>query len=275
MNVRSFLYTAIACSMLVVSSAALAHEDEAVRVQDDARNHLVAESMPAIYGVEVTGTIFNTKTGKKRKKNAYVGGGTAFGVTADGLVLTKMHVLNPYFGDKKAKFVGQSTFEYANGNSLSISVVLMSKDGTKQQAVVVGGDPNSSVDLALLQMVSPGNTYPFLIISDALPGYDRVVSISCPYGEYLFSVGEGVVSNPSATMKERGDIRYVQTTALTLPGASGGPLLRLRDHRVVGMLDTMYSPTSDGLLGVGLGFATPGAALKAFLEKEIARLTGR
>lgn len=273
MNARLVRRVIALCSIpfLLFSGSVLAHEDSGVRAEDDALNHLVAESMPAIYDVKVTGTAFDTKTGKKKRENILINTGTAFGVTSDGLALTKMHLVNAYFGSISSKLVDPNTMEYDDGKSIRVSITLRKQDGTTYRATIEGGDPNDTIDLVLLKIVALSEReYPYLVIADELPGYDRVVSIGSPY-EFTFSVGEGVVSNPNTilnkgTNKERS---YIQTTALTLPGSSGGPLLRLRDHRVVGMAHSMT--TLVPRVGVGIGFATPALVLKEFLEQELRR----
>lgn len=259
-------------TFLLFPGATVAHENEAASALDLARNHLVEKSMPAIYHVDVVGTIFD-KTGAKKSEKVSLGFGTAFGVTPDGFVLTKMHLVDAYFGQISSVFVAPDTFQYEDGDSVKVSITLLKEDGTKYQATIEGGDPNDTIDLALLKIVAPAkDSYPYLGIADTTLGYDRVVSIGSPHG-FSFSVGEGVVSNPNSVGEKEGDNgrSYVQTTALTLPGSSGGPLIRVRDHIVVGMLDTIFSPIQGVTVGVGIGFATPASALKEFLRKELRR----
>ncbi|MEK7118827.1 MAG: trypsin-like peptidase domain-containing protein [Patescibacteria group bacterium] len=275
---RSLIRGVFGAGLILISllflGAASAHENEAVLALDVARNHLVKESMPAIYVIEVVGTIFDN-TGAKITENIPLGLGTAFGVTPDGLVLTKMHILNMYIGKSSSIFVAPDTFRYEDGYSVKVSITLLGEDGTKYQTIIEGGDPNDLVDLALLKIVAPAkDLYPYLGIADATFGYDHVISIGHPNG-FRFSVGEGIVSNPNA-VRDKGDDSgrsYVQTTALVLPGSSGGPLIRVRDHMVVGMFDNLFSPIQGVAVGVGLGFATPASALKEFLQKELRRRT--
>ena len=268
MNSSSGFCTALlALCLLMPSHFARSHENPGVRGIDDARNHLIQESLPAVYRVEINGTVYDTKTKEVKKENAFASShGTAFGVSGDGLVLTKMHVLNPYMGKIKSKVIARDTFEYEDGDTIKLAITLTTRDGAKYNATIIGGDPSGDADLALLQITTEREGgFPFLSLADDVLGYDVVITIGNPY-VFRFSVGEGVVSSPDSVVFER---RVMQTTALILPGSSGGPIIRVRDHKVVGMMESMYSPTPGAI--ANLGFGTPAPVLIEFLTNEPGR----
>lgn len=263
---RPLVAVLCAVSMLCAPMGALAHESAGARVTDEVRNHLVDEAMPAIYHVTLRGQMFDTATGAAKSAIVNIGSGTGFGVTRNGLVLTKMHVVNPSFGEIASKISAPNTFEYVNGARVKVYISLTTKSGTVYDATIVGGSPTDVTDVALLQITGENLNLPILVLSDRAPRYDAVITIGNPFN-IAYSVGEGIVSNPD---RVTGGRHFIQTTALVAPGSSGGPIIRLRDHEVIGMIDSTF--VANGAI-VDLGFGTPSTELRRFLKTELTRLS--
>jgi serine protease Do len=163
-----------------------------------------------------------------------VGGGTAFFVSPDGLLLTNKHVVN----DANAQY----------------SVLL--NDGRTLNASVVARD--TLTDIALLKV--DGNGFPYLTLSstdDPTLG-QSVIAIGNALAEFRNTVSLGVISglqrtitagNPSEGTVEQLS-RIIQTDAAINEGNSGGPLLNLRGE-VIGMNTAVASEAQN------IGFAIP------------------
>ncbi|MEI6221463.1 MAG: trypsin-like peptidase domain-containing protein [bacterium] len=170
-----------------------------------------------------------------------IGGGTAFFITADGMLLTNKHV------------VSDSSAEYT---------VLMN-DERKLPAKVLAQDPTN--DVAILKVEGTG--FPFIQIADSttLQLGQGVIAIGNSLGEFRNTVSTGVISGLSRTitagiqssgMSEQ-LYEVIQTDAAINPGNSGGPLLNI-DGSVIGM------NTATSSEGQNIGFAIPIAeAMKA------------
>lgn len=123
---------------------------------------------------------------------------------------------------------------------------------------VVWQDPDK--DLALVKIDAPV-PLPVLRVAKELPQIgELVLTIGHPFGA-SWSVGSGIVSKfiPSK------DVNFIQHTALTHPGNSGGPLLNMRgeivgvDARTIQMTP-FYTP-------LGLNMAIDGNAIRQFLRE--------
>jgi serine protease Do len=163
-----------------------------------------------------------------------IGGGTAFFVSSDGLLMTNKHV------------VDDSTAQYT----------VLLNDGRKLEATVVGRDPLN--DIALLKV--NGKDFPFLKLSaqkDAVLG-QTVIAIGNALGEFRNTVSVGVISglqrsimagNPAAGDSEQLN-RILQTDAAINEGNSGGPLLD-SSGLVIGMSTAVAADAQN------IGFAIP------------------
>jgi S1-C subfamily serine protease len=171
-----------------------------------------------------------------------VGGGTAFFVGDDGLLMTNRHVV----ADEKAEY----------------SVLL--NDGRTLPATVVGRDATN--DVALLKV--EGSGFPTLSIAedDDVKLGQTAIAIGNSLGEFRNTVSVGVVSGLQrsitagnrASGTERLD-RIIQTDAAINEGNSGGPLLDSRGN-VIGM----NTAVANG--GQNIGFALSAKDLRRTLE---------
>jgi S1-C subfamily serine protease len=85
------------------------------------------------------------------------------------------------------------------------------------------------------------------------------VSIGHPFG-VDYSVGVGVISK----VFTQGHVTIVQSSAMIHPGNSGGPLILLKNHKVVGVNQSIYSPNG---IGIGIGFAISAKNCLKFIEE--------
>lgn len=172
-----------------------------------------------------------------------VGGGTAFFISKNGLMLTNKHVVS----DANAQY----------------SVLL--NDGRTLQANVVARDPLT--DIAMLKV--DGDGFPFIELSatdDPTLG-QSVVAIGNALGEFRNTVSVGVISglqrsitagDRSAGTSERLS-RIIQTDAAINEGNSGGPLLNLHGE-VIGMNTAVATAAQN------IGFAIPVTDLRRAVE---------
>jgi S1-C subfamily serine protease len=156
------------------------------------------------------------------------GGGSAFVLSPDGLLVTSAHVVERD-GRGRASFV----------------------DGREASFSVVGADALS--DLAVLRTDARDLASAELGDADALQVGQLVVAIGNPHG-FAGSVTAGVVSAVGRSLPTRGRRRagvvenVIQTDAALNPGNSGGALVD-GSGRVVGV--------NTAVAGVGLGLAVP------------------
>ncbi|MDD5040918.1 MAG: trypsin-like peptidase domain-containing protein [Candidatus Peribacteraceae bacterium] len=171
-----------------------------------------------------------------------VGGGTAFFVSSDGLLMTNKHVAD----DEKAEYT------------------ILLNDGKKIPAKVVARDPVN--DIALLKVEGSDFTaLPITATDDASLG-QTVIAIGNALGEFRNTVSVGVISglqrsitagNPGGD-SERLD-QIIQTDAAINSGNSGGPLLSAKGE-VIGMNTAVSS------VGQNIGFALPARELRRVLS---------
>ena len=171
--------------------------------------------------------------------------GSGFIISADGIVVTNNHVINP--PDTRAKLE-------------SITVTLA--DGTEYEADVVGSDAAS--DLAVLK-IRANRTFPFVKFGDSAATRvgDWVVAIGNPFG-LGGTVTAGIIS---AVYRSTGQgtayDRYLQTDASINRGNSGGPLFDMRGN-VIGINNAIFSPSGGS---VGIGFAIPAEIAAPIVEQ--------
>lgn len=167
-----------------------------------------------------------------------VGGGTAFFVSADGLLLTNNHV------------VALEDADYT----------VLLNDGRRLEAEVVARD--SSHDIALLEV--DGIDFASLELSRESPLLGQtVIAIGNSLGEFRNTVSVGVVSGLQRSIlagtRLGGPVeqldQIIQTDAAINEGNSGGPLLNLAGE-VIGMNTAIATRAQN------IGFSIPAADLR-------------
>lgn len=252
----------------IAGIAAQSHESPGARMNDDARNHLLDETFPAVYTINVETTVTGPETPPVTSTMNW--SGTGFGVTENGLVLTNKHIVRTLISDYPEPVLdGANTWRYQNGAIAAATFQLVAKDGTRYAATVVAVHPKA--DLALLAIEHPplGKRFAALAFETGPILWDSVISIGAPFG-LSFTVGEGIISNPAFMWD--GSL-LIQTTALVHPGNSGGPLILLKNHKVAGVTSTIYNPF--GAFGIRIGFAVPASIADEFVRDAVKKLEAK
>ena len=181
-----------------------------------------------------------------------IGGGTAFFVREDGLLMTNKHVVD----DPDAEYT------------------VFLNDGRRLNAVVAGRDPSN--DVALLKVSGTG--YTALLLSERVEPLlgQPVIAIGNALGEFRNTVSVGVISGLQRTIVAGGLFggeteqlqSIIQTDAAINQGNSGGPLIDLRGQ-VVGMSTAVAGGDAQNV-----SFAIPAVDLKLVLDsyKEFGRI---
>jgi serine protease Do len=163
-------------------------------------------------------------------ESPFLGFGSGFLVSPQGIVLTNYHVVN---------------------GADQVEVHL--QDGRKFTSKNIVSDRKSDLAIVRLETKEP---LPYLELgnSDAMQIGDRVLAVGAPFG-LTGTVTAGIVS-----AKERNGFNmnmyedFLQTDAAINPGNSGGPLVSL-DGKVIGINSAIKS-RSGGFQGVGLAIAS-------------------
>jgi len=171
-----------------------------------------------------------------------IGGGTAFFISEDGMLLTNAHVVS----DKEAEYT------------------VLTNDGKKYPAKVLARD--TIRDLAILKV--EGGPFPTLKLgdSDKLQIGQTVIAIGNALGEFRNTVSVGVISGlgRKVTASGGGIIEtmedVIQTDAAINRGNSGGPLLNLKGE-VIGVNFAMAAGAEN------IGFAIPINKAKKAIEQ--------
>jgi len=162
----------------------------------------------------------------------HISSGSGLFVSPDGLLLTNFHVIK-------------------GGSS---ATVRLETNATLPVKGVLAVDPSS--DLALLKVDGEGLPY-LRIASDQHPSVGTAVhAIGNPQG-LTNTLSAGIVSG----VRTRDKATWLQTTAATSPGSSGGPLLT-GDGLVVGVTTSTY------VAGQNLNFAAPAAAVSRLMKNQ-------
>ena len=132
------------------------------------------------------------------------------------------------------------------------AVQVMTKDGRRLGAKLVGRDPGTDVAVLRLQGAQSLKTIP-MGDSDRLDVGDFVIAVGNPFGLGQ-TVTSGIVSALGRTgVGKQGYEDFIQTDASINPGNSGGALVNMRGE-LVGINTAIFS-TGGG--NVGIGFAVP------------------
>ncbi len=207
---------------------------------------IVEQYFESPFGDDLFGFPFDIQIPQFRERGTErreVGGGTAFFIGSDGLLMTNRHVVS----DEEAEYT------------------VLLNDGRKLAAEVVARDTGN--DIALLKV--DGGDFPALTFAqgDAPLLGQTVIAIGNALGEFRNTVSVGVISGLSRTITassgggqdaERLD-SIIQTDAAINRGNSGGPLLNTKGE-IIGMNTAVASG------GQNIGFAIPFPDLKRAFE---------
>lgn len=195
---------------------------------------------------DLFGLPFNFQIPRSREigtERREIGGGTAFFISSDGLLMTNRHVV----ADEEADYT------------------VLLNDGRKLEAEVVARD--SGNDIALLK--AKGGNFPALFFAqgDSVALGQTVIAIGNALGEFRNTVSVGVISGLSRTITASGEggqdaerlDSIIQTDAAINRGNSGGPLLNSRGE-IIGM------NTAVAAAGENIGFAIPFPDLRRAFE---------
>ena len=132
------------------------------------------------------------------------------------------------------------------------TVQVMTKDGGRLGAKLVGRDPGTDVAVLRVEGAQSLKTIP-MGDSDRLDVGDFVIAVGNPFGLGQ-TVTSGIVSALGRTgVGKQGYEDFIQTDAAINPGNSGGALVNLRGE-LIGINTAIFS-TGGG--NVGIGFAVP------------------
>jgi 2-alkenal reductase len=137
-------------------------------------------------------------------------------------------------------------------------------DNRKVSAKLVGRDPQT--DVAVLQVAAQSLKAAALGNSDDAPVGASVVAIGSPLGEFQNTVTHGVLSAKGRRVAETQDIfleDLLQTDAAINEGNSGGPLIWVATHQVIGMNTLVASNAT------GLGFAISSNTVRTIADELI------
>ena len=173
-----------------------------------------------------------------------MGSGSGAVISPDGYIITNHHVIE--------------------GNA-SLEVIF--SDGTQRPAELVGDDP--LMDLALVKVSGPIDSYLPIGDSDALRQGETVIAIGSPLGEFKNSVTVGVISALNRNLGEGAPEGLIQTDAAINRGNSGGPLLNMRGE-IIGINTLVVRGDPNAGAAEGLGFAIPSNIMRRVSEQIIA-----
>jgi S1-C subfamily serine protease len=173
--------------------------------------------------------------------------GSGFVINADGYVVTNNHVV-----------------EDVRDPNAGASFDVVFSDNRKVSAKLVGRDPQT--DVAVLQVAAQSLKAAALGNSDDAPVGASVVAIGSPLGEFQNTVTHGVLSAKGRRVAETQDIfleDLLQTDAAINEGNSGGPLIWVATHQVIGMNTLVASNAT------GLGFAISSNTVRTIADELI------
>jgi putative serine protease PepD len=168
------------------------------------------------------------------------GSGSGFIVTAEGHIVTNLHVVR---------------------DQVELEVTLA--DGSKWPARVVGKAAAS--DLALIKIEAPREAMKPLPLgpSKGVQVGQKVLAVGSPFG-LGHTLTTGAVSSVGRDVRISQDVVIrgaIQTNAAINPGNSGGPLINSQGE-VIGVNTAIFSPTGTN---VGVGFAIPSETVRQLL----------
>ncbi len=196
--------------------------------------------------------------------------GSAFGVRADGIVFTNVHVVADSCvveDSPDPRMMPRSEFfrrdKEANGESHCL--LLKANSSKVYRAKIIKLDEEN--DIATLKIISEERSFPFLKIA-AVGSFGEgaeVFTIGSPLGNTNFMT-PGHISNVNFDMPAdegaKKIARKLQFSAAVLPGNSGGPLVSFASGEVVGQAVAIYMM---GRIPTQMSYANP----VEFLQKNL------
>lgn len=168
--------------------------------------------------------------------------GTGIIITDNGYIITNSHVI---------------------GNTKSMKVQIVTNDGTKHEANVVGYDTRT--DLAVLKIEAKNLKPAVFGNSDKVEVGQDVIALGNPGGiDFQNSLTKGIISAKDRTVSSSSTVKYLQTDAAINPGNSGGPLCNIYGQVIgintVKIVSTQYE---------GMGFSIPSNTVKEIVDDII------
>jgi S1-C subfamily serine protease len=161
--------------------------------------------------------------------------GSGVVISADGMILTALHVVE-------------------NATELKVTFA----DGFETTAQVVNAEPENDIAVLQVEQLSPIAVPAVLGNPNAMRVGDEAFAVGNPFGLYG-SMSAGVISGFERSFKsDKSGQRIeglIQIDSAVNPGNSGGPLLN-RSGQVVGIVVGILNPTDDEVF-IGIGFAVP------------------
>jgi hypothetical protein len=225
--------------------------------------------------------------------------GTGFNVSPEGLVVTCQHVLEPYLGEAGESFLEKlkeaTDSETGKFQKLQVSPPIVNfyfkKDEKswaiiQKQAIHVQGSPKD--DIAILEFPEgdfrPGEAkeYPFLELAgenekEGLPigvvGFPLGDTLQNLAGSATYSFHYGHIGAVIPFTSEEVQPTSYQLDVFTNHGNSGGPVFRLSDGKVIGMLNAGLATNLEVEakkyeIPTGISFAVPSWKILADIEEN-------
>ena len=206
--------------LLIVTFFSYFMPEAFARSQDSTYSLVYEQVTPSIVAIEA-----NLEQG--------VSSGTGCIISADGVILTSLHVVN------KAKNIEITT---STGKTYKGRVIALLRD--KNDLALVKIEPKEP-----LQTVKFGD-------SENVRVGEEVLAIGNPFG-FKGTLTIGIISRIDYQRKK------LQTDAAINPGCSGGPLINLNGE-VIGINQSIYNPDNNRS-NIGIGFAVPVNYAKDFI----------
>jgi len=209
---------------------------------------VVSKNLPKIEGFYMlpfgTEDLIMPKVKDGKKELIKIGGGSAFLISKDGLILTSRHVVEDPDADYSVILEPNKTY----------SVKILERDPIN--------------DIAILKI--EGEDFPYLELGDSeqIEIGETVIAVGNPLGEFHDTVSAGIVSGLSRYIQASNGISkqaerlrgLIQTDAAINPGNSGGPLINM-EGKVIGINTAMVMGAQN------IGFAIPINYAKKDLEE--------
>lgn len=189
--------------------------------------------------------ILAPKSREVGKQKQQIGGGTAFFISEDGLMVTNHHV------------VSDADAEYT----------VIANDGKTYSADVLTRNPE--LDLALLK-VRGGGSFPIIRLSssDTVELGQTVIAIGNALGEFRNTISKGIISGLGRSVLAENNQSFtevIQTDASINSGNSGGPLVNTSGELVGVNFSTVMGAEN-------ISFAVPVTHVKKLLQSYDATL---